>query len=84
VTEQTLPRPQLLTTAELKAWLKVSQMWVKERLDDPEFVAQCVINLAPKTSERRTLRYSAEAVANWLDIPAPPQQAPATASSAAA
>lgn len=62
--------PTLLTKAELKEWLKVSDMWVRDRLADPEFVAQCVIDLAPAGSSKRTIRYHACNTAAYLGFPA--------------
>lgn len=60
----------LLTKAELKDWLKVSDMWVRMRLDDdPQFVARCVVDIATPDSSRRTLRFPARAVAEYLGIP---------------
>lgn len=68
--QRATPRP-LLTTADLKTWLRVTDGWVKLRLAEPEFVARCVVNLAPEGSERRTLRYVEAAVAEYLGIPLP-------------
>lgn len=68
--QRATPRP-LLTTADLKAWLKVTERWVKLRLAEPEFVRRCVIDLAPEDSSRRTLRYEQQAVADYLGIPLP-------------
>lgn len=84
MTEQPLPRPLLLTAAELRAWLKVSTQWVKDRLDDPKFVDRCVINLAPEDSPRRTLRFNADALAEWLSIPAPSTGTPTAVDTQAA
>ncbi|GAA2929313.1 hypothetical protein [Streptomyces enissocaesilis] len=64
------PTP-LLNKAQLKEWLGVSDFWVKDRLsNDPTFVEQCVIDLAPPGSERRTLRFHLAATAAYLGIPA--------------
>ncbi|MFD7109089.1 hypothetical protein [Streptomyces sp. SID2119] len=63
--------PTLLTKAELKEWLKVSDFWVRDRLEkDPEFVHRCVIDLAPTGSSKRTLRYHLGNTADYLGIPA--------------
>lgn len=70
----------LLTKAELRQWLKVSDMWVRMRLDDdPRFVELCVVDIATPDSSRRTLRFPARAVAEYLGIPdyATPQLATA-------
>lgn len=70
----------LLTKAELRTWLKVSDMWIRMRVDDdPEFAARCVIDIATPGSSRRTLRFPARAVAEYLRIPdyATPQLATA-------
>lgn len=71
------PTP-LLTTAGLKNWLQVSDMWVKDRLAEPEFVSRCVIDLAPKGSSRRTLRFNVLAVEEYFGIRAVPAPAPDT------
>ncbi|MGW2010961.1 hypothetical protein [Streptomyces nigrescens] len=69
--QRTTPR-QLLNKAQLKKWLQVSDFWVRDRLDnDPEFVDRCVVDLAPKDSPRRTLRWEVEATADYLGIPMP-------------
>lgn len=61
----------LLTRAELKQWLKVSDMWIRMRLDgDPRFVDACVIDIATPGSTQRKLRFPASAVADYLGIPA--------------
>ncbi|MFF8297681.1 hypothetical protein ACF07M_20105 [Streptomyces globisporus] len=63
--------PTLLTKAELKEWLKVSDFWVRDRLEnDPEFVRRCVIDLAPAGSSKRTLRYHLGNTADYLGFPA--------------
>ena len=63
--------PLLLTKAELMKWLKVSDMWVRMRLnDDPAFVERCVVDIATPGSSRQTLRFPAVAVADYLGIPA--------------
>lgn len=63
--------PLLLTKAELMEWLKVSRMWVAMRLaDDPEFVRRCVVDISTPGSSRQTLRFPANAVADYLGIPA--------------
>lgn len=63
--------PTLLTKAELKEWLKVSDFWVRDRLEnDPEFVRRCVIDLAPTGSSKRTLRYHLDNTADYLGFPA--------------
>ncbi|MFI1525428.1 hypothetical protein [Streptomyces griseus] len=63
--------PTLLTTPELKEWLKVSDWWVRDRLEnDPEFVRRCVIDLAPAGSSQRTLRYHLGNTADYLGFPA--------------
>lgn len=70
----------LLTKTELRAWLKVSDMWIRMRVDDdPQFAARCVIDIATPDSSRRTLRFPARAVAEYLGIPeyATPQLATA-------
>lgn len=72
------PTP-LLTTAGLKSWLQVSDMWVKDRLAEPEFVSKCVIDLAPKGSSRRTLRFNVRAVEDYLGISAVSAPVPAAA-----
>ncbi|MFJ2961237.1 hypothetical protein ACIPIC_02870 [Streptomyces collinus] len=60
----------LLTKAELREWLKVSDMWIRMRVDDdPEFRTRCVIDIATPDSSRRTLRFPARAVAEYLGIP---------------
>lgn len=60
----------LLTKAELRQWLKVSDMWIRMRVDDdPEFSRRCVIDIATPGSSRRTLRFPARAVAEYLRIP---------------
>jgi hypothetical protein len=61
----------LLTKAELREWLKVSDMWIRMQVDDnPEFKARgCVIDIATPGSSRRTLRFPAAAVAEYLGIP---------------
>lgn len=71
--------PPLLTKAELKEWLRVSDFWVRDRLDDPQFFAACVVDLAPEDSPRRTLRFSVDAVATLLGIPTPAEPATAAA-----
>jgi hypothetical protein len=66
-----LPTPTpLITKAQLKAWLQVSDMWVRDRLAEPEFVRRCVIDLAPEGSSKRTLRFHVASVAAYLGIPA--------------
>ncbi|MEU4133596.1 hypothetical protein [Streptomyces wuyuanensis] len=66
--QRNTPTP-LITKAELKEWLKVSDYWVRDRMDnDPEFVAQCVVDLAPAGSSRRTIRYHVGRTANYLGI----------------
>ncbi|SHL73199.1 hypothetical protein [Streptomyces yunnanensis] len=68
--KRTTPR-RLLTKAQLKEWLQVSDFWVRDRLDnDPEFVERCVVDLAPQGSPRRTLRFHETATATYLGIPA--------------
>ncbi|MFD1277356.1 hypothetical protein ACFQ51_52315 [Streptomyces kaempferi] len=43
----------LLTKAELRQWLKVSDMWIRMRVDDdPEFSRRCVIDIATPDSSR--------------------------------
>lgn len=61
----------LLTKAELRQWLKVSDMWIRMRVDDdPEFTRRgCVIDIATPDSSRRTLRFPARAIAEYLGIP---------------
>lgn len=61
----------LLTKAQLRDWLQVSDMWIRMRVDDdPEFRARgCVIDIATPDSSRRTLRFPARAVAEYLGIP---------------
>lgn len=71
--------PALLTKAELKGWLRVSDFWVRDRLKDPQFVAACVVDLAPEDSPRRTLRFSADGVATLLGIPTHAEPATAAA-----
>jgi hypothetical protein len=70
----------LLTKAELRQWLKVSDMWIRMRVEaDDEFARRCVIDIATPDSSRRTLRFPARAVAEYLGIPdyATPQLAAA-------
>lgn len=70
----------LLTKTDLRTWLKVSDMWVRLRIEnDPEFVDRCVIDIATPDSSRRTYRFPARAVAEYLGIPeyATPQLAAA-------
>ncbi|MGW1092467.1 hypothetical protein ACWD4L_41115 [Streptomyces sp. NPDC002596] len=63
-----IPTP-LLTKAGLKAWLQVSDFWVRDRLEnDPEFVRLCMVDLAPAGSSRRTLRFNVPAVEKYLGI----------------
>lgn len=63
--------PTLLTKAELKQWFKVSDFWIRDRLEnDPRFVEHCVIDLSPEGSSKRTLRYHAENTAILLGFPA--------------
>ncbi|MEU1443034.1 hypothetical protein [Streptomyces mirabilis] len=59
----------LLTRSQLKKWLAVSDMWIRMRLDDPEFVDHCVIDIATRGSSQRKLRFPARAVADYLGIP---------------
>lgn len=67
-----IPTP-LLTKAGLKAWLQVSDFWVRDRLEnDPEFVRLCVVDLAPAGSSRRTLRFNVPAIERLLGINAAP------------
>lgn len=66
--QRNTPTP-LITKAELKEWLKVSDMWVRDRLSEPEFVDRCVIDLAPEGSSRRTIRYHVGRTAQYLGIP---------------
>ncbi|MEU1071833.1 MULTISPECIES: hypothetical protein [unclassified Streptomyces] len=69
MTQRNTPTP-LLTKAELKDWLKVSDFWVRDRMEnDPVFLERCVVDLAPETSDRRTLRFSVHATAEHLGIP---------------
>lgn len=59
----------LMTKAELKDWLKVSDFWVRDRLEnDAEFVRLCVIDLAPEGSSRRTIRFHVSRTAAYLGI----------------
>lgn len=44
-----VPSP-LLTKAELKAWLKVSDHWVRDRLTEEAFVKQCVATWPPRAA----------------------------------
>jgi len=70
----------LLTKSELRQWLKVSDMWVRIQIDtNPEFLDRCVIDIATPDSSRRTYRFPARAVAEYLGIPeyATPQLAAA-------
>jgi hypothetical protein len=62
--------PLLLTKAQLKKWLQVSDMWVRMQLDDPEFKKRCVADISTPGSSRQTLRFPAAAVAAYLGIPA--------------
>lgn len=72
--QRNTPTP-LITKAELKEWLKVSDFWVRDRLEnDPQFVEQCVVDLAPAGSSRRTIRYHVGRTAQYLGIPAEEQQ----------
>ncbi|MFE3326819.1 hypothetical protein [Streptomyces sp. NPDC059176] len=67
--DQPTPTP-LLTKAQLKEWLGVSDMWVRMRLDhDPEFVERCVIDIATPGSTRQTLRFHYGQTAEYLGIP---------------
>lgn len=67
--QRNTPTP-LITKAELKEWLQVSDFWVRDRMDnDPQFLDQCVVDLAPASSPRRTLRFHVVATANYLGIP---------------
>ncbi|MGW0626499.1 hypothetical protein [Streptomyces sp. NPDC002758] len=59
----------LLTKAQLRDWLQVSDMWIRMRLDDPEFKRRCAIDIATPGSSRRTLRFPARAVAEYLGVP---------------
>lgn len=71
--------PLLLTKAELKKWLKVSDFWVRMQVDDPDFKERCVVDIATKGSSRQTLRFPAAAVAAYLGIPADDLQSLAVA-----
>lgn len=66
--EQRITPTPLMTKAGLKEWLNVSDRWVKDRLEDEEFVDQCVIDIAPKGSSRRTIRYHVGRTAEYLGI----------------
>ncbi|MFF4346738.1 hypothetical protein [Streptomyces sp. NPDC001530] len=60
----------LLTKTELRQWLKVSDMWVRIQIEEnPDFVQRCVIDIATPGSSRRTYRFPARAVAEYLRIP---------------
>lgn len=73
------PTP-LMTKADLKDWLKVSDFWIRDRMDnDPEFLRRCVVDLAPAGSDRRTLRFNVPAVEDYLGISATPAPVPAAA-----
>ena len=74
-----IPTP-LMTKADLKDWLQVSDFWVRDRLEnDPEFVRRCVIDLAPEGSSRRTIRFNVRAVEDYLGISAASTPAPIAA-----
>lgn len=60
----------LLTKAELRKWLKVSDFWIRLRLNEPAFVERCVVDIATEGSKVRKLRFPASAVADYLNIPA--------------
>ena len=76
--QRNTPTP-LMTKAELKDWLKVSDFWVRDRLEnDPEFVEKCVVDLAPEGSTRRTIRYHVGRTAEYLGIEPQPAIAAAT------
>lgn len=63
--------PPLMTKADLKDWLQVSDFWIRDRMEnDPEFVRLCVIDLAPEGSSKRTLRFNVRAVDAYLGISA--------------
>ncbi|WP_328903205.1 hypothetical protein OHR86_27790 [Streptomyces sp. NBC_00441] len=65
------PTP-LMTKAGLKDWLQVSDFWIRDRMDnDPDFVRQCVVDLAPEGSSRRTIRFNVRAVEDYLGINTP-------------
>ncbi|SDL29121.1 hypothetical protein [Streptomyces indicus] len=69
------PTP-LLTKAELKKWLKVSDFWVRDRLEnDATFVERCVVDIAPEGSSRRTIRYHYGRTAEYLGIDQPAKSA---------
>ncbi|MCT9092935.1 hypothetical protein N4G70_29285 [Streptomyces sp. ASQP_92] len=69
--QRNTPTP-LITKAELMAWLKVSNFWVRDRMKkDPHFVERCVVDLAPDGSDRQTLRFVVDATAAHLGIPRP-------------
>jgi hypothetical protein len=69
-----------MTKADLKDWLKVSDFWIRDRMDnDPEFLRRCVVDLAPAGSDRRTLRFNVPAVEDYLGISATPAPVPAAA-----
>lgn len=73
--DQPITPTPLMTKAELKEWLKVSDFWVRDRLEnDIAFVERCVIDLAPAGSSRRTLRYHVDNIAEHLGIPAGEQK----------
>lgn len=59
----------LLTRTELKKWLRVSDMWIRRRLNEPTFVEACVVDIATEGSQVRKLRFPASAVAAYLGIP---------------
>lgn len=73
--QRPIPRA-LITKTELKDWLRVSDYWVRDRLEnDSDFVTRCVVDLAPRGSDRRTLRWNVDATAAHLGIPLPPSAA---------
>lgn len=74
--EQLAPTP-LMTKAELKQWLKVSDRWVKDRLAEEAFVDKCVVDIAPEGASRRTIRYDVGRTAEYLGIELQPASAAA-------
>ncbi|WP_326768585.1 hypothetical protein OG978_32340 [Streptomyces sp. NBC_01591] len=74
-----IPTP-LMTKADLKGWLQVSDFWVRDRMEtDPDFVRLCVIDLAQSGSSRRTIRFNVRAVEEYLGISTASAPVPAAA-----
>ena len=70
--KQHLAPTPLMDKTGLKDWLKVSDRWIKDRLNEDEFNERCVVDIAPKGSTRRTIRYDVAGIREYLGME--PQQ----------